>query len=402
MTMSVDDDPPGGDVEACLAHPTSREPTSFLRPSPALRSSPSQRLSSDYEVPVGEWTGIRRPTDGGGYWAMWVHKETQVMQTEVPEAVKEELAKEPPRKGFWLDRVLVPTVWLLLLVTYFVFAVQICGDYVAGAGWPTSSPRNWSTSSLSLLAIGTALYFLVIWGYVQLLRTPPGFVPRRFGVRHPLVSTFEMDSLPQCVPCEAYKPVRAHHCSKCRVCVLRYDHHCPWVGQCIGLRNHKLFLVFTGYAALATLFWSICAVPVLRHASSSWGSRPSWYSPLLYTSFAIVLLAALGTTALFLKHCWLAATNLTTIEHEKGGDGSAFGAGGGWRPNLAAFCGTAPKWTWGIPLPAKYEHDGTAYFKKRHLLAALGKARSSPTHAPLLRTSPLPSPTSTSLSTHSG
>ena len=30
-----------------------------------------------------------------------------------------------------------------------------------------------------------------------------------------------------CKRCKAYKPPRAHHCSMCRRCVVKMDHHCP-------------------------------------------------------------------------------------------------------------------------------------------------------------------------------
>merc|ERR1740121_3122723 len=56
-----------------------------------------------------------------------------------------------------------------------------------------------------------------------------------------------------CKWCRTYKPDRCHHCRVCNSCVLRMDHHCPWIANCIGFRNHKHFLLLVMYALLNCL-----------------------------------------------------------------------------------------------------------------------------------------------------
>ena len=47
-----------------------------------------------------------------------------------------------------------------------------------------------------------------------------------------------------CGVCEVYQPPDAAHCPDCNVCVDGYDHHCPWMGICIGKDNFKSFMAF--------------------------------------------------------------------------------------------------------------------------------------------------------------
>jgi len=57
-----------------------------------------------------------------------------------------------------------------------------------------------------------------------------------------LLETLEASSL--CPDCEVIRTPRCRHCTLCLVCVDRYDHHCPWVNNCIGKGNFAQFYIF--------------------------------------------------------------------------------------------------------------------------------------------------------------
>lgn len=71
-----------------------------------------------------------------------------------------------------------------------------------------------------------------------------------------------------CSTCKIMRPPLASHCSSCNHCVKTYDHHCVFMGNCIGERNQKwfvLFLIFTFiWSMYALIFAVINAIDVVK------------------------------------------------------------------------------------------------------------------------------------------
>lgn len=50
------------------------------------------------------------------------------------------------------------------------------------------------------------------------------------------------ESIPECVICKRAKPPRYYHCRHCQRCVYRLDHHCNFIGNCVGQYNYKVYV----------------------------------------------------------------------------------------------------------------------------------------------------------------
>ncbi|GEQ68579.1 hypothetical protein JCM33374_g2247 [Metschnikowia sp. JCM 33374] len=120
-----------------------------------------------------------------------------------------------------------------------------------------------------------------------------------------------------CGTCMVWKPDRCHHCSTCRKCFLRMDHHCPWFACCIGFKNHKFFiqslLYITAFSGAVCGASSFLLYTFFADAQYDHGVYLSLNLVFLFV-VSVAFFCAVGCFAAF--SVYLVLRNYTTIEFQ--------------------------------------------------------------------------------------
>eukprot|EP00922_Rhytidocystis_sp_ex-Travisia-forbesii_P027163 GHVS01039846.1.p1 GENE.GHVS01039846.1~~GHVS01039846.1.p1 ORF type:complete len:214 (-),score=11.24 GHVS01039846.1:269-910(-) len=136
--------------------------------------------------------------------------------------------------------------------------------------------------------------------------------------------------------CLLFRQPRSKHCVYCDNCVLKFDHHCPWVSNCVGLRNYRYFVCFVLSITLLSCYLLgldlLGAVDFTRNRAAAKraeeGRGKNFVSgediietmithPMITFLMCFLTCVACPLVNLSLFHCYLVAKNLTTNEEIK-------------------------------------------------------------------------------------
>uniref|UniRef100_H2Z7S2 Palmitoyltransferase n=1 Tax=Ciona savignyi TaxID=51511 RepID=H2Z7S2_CIOSA len=123
---------------------------------------------------------------------------------------------------------------------------------------------------------------------------------------------FNLEPHQRCGLCGLQRPVRARHCRECKHCVRKFDHHCPWVTNCIGERNHRWFWCFLA-VEVAMLCWSIY-LSVTGYQSAAESSNWATQNVILILIDLLMGILLLVVFALLCIHTYMLLNNHTTWE----------------------------------------------------------------------------------------
>jgi len=281
------------------------------------------------------------------------------------------------RLGRWLPVLFVTG---LIAWCYLVFMLDILIPLLDS---PDKAQHDYGTGCTIAFNI---IFALAMISFLRAVFTDPGYIPDSWSV-HPddLESGERTRLMPAVLQTQEkkhdgtvricrkskpamYKPDRAHYCRVMQRCVLKMDHFCPWLNNCIGFYNHKFFVLFVAYMAMITVFMVFVMTPVFVNIVSNMEQitldlkDQEFHVSLTYL---MLCLLSVGLSAFFIFHAYLVLFNYTTIEFlEKRGcqpppdhvNRYHLGPLG----NVCSVFGSNPL-TWWLPVRWTVEGDGLSF-----------------------------------------
>jgi palmitoyltransferase ZDHHC9/14/18 len=193
--------------------------------------------------------------------------------------------------------------------------VALCAPYLT---WLITL---WNEINHIILWVSIFFFLSALVSFFQAACTDPGIIPRcrpDEPAEYP-IQPLDVDGKPVkfCQTCRIYRPRRAKHCRFCDNCVDKFDHHCPWVGTCIGRRNYRYFIMFVFNVTVLSSVVMIQCVLTLIGASSEYNVDDGSWTILWYTveNNVVTFIIAIYTFFIFMSVAGLLLYHLNLIVH---------------------------------------------------------------------------------------
>jgi len=224
----------------------------------------------------------------------------------------------------WKSLYFIPVLLVYLIIGINTYTVTIYYSF--------EFPLKITLVKIVLSIIFYFCAFMTIITHTLSMVTNPGFVNQEKLKTEKLKN--KIDQLPYCKKCEAPRPFKCHHCSTCQTCILKMDHHCPWIANCVGFANQKYFYQFLFYASLGDLAGAIGLFSKIIHPSfSTLLNKPSrkinlnnnlfleilsvLKEPLLIIlGFGLCIAMAIAIGCLFFYQTYLILNDSSTIDNK--------------------------------------------------------------------------------------
>ncbi|XP_050532344.1 palmitoyltransferase ZDHHC8 [Daktulosphaira vitifoliae] len=217
-----------------------------------------------------------------------------------------------PKCGLHTKYLPATFAWILLLGSTGAFFYYPCRFFAQSYPW--------------VPIVHGVITFFVLANFTLATFMDPGVIPKApededtgDDFQSPLYKSTEVNTIQVrmkwCATCRFYRPPRCSHCSVCNCCIETFDHHCPWVNNCIGRRNYRYFFFFLISLSLhmASIF-SVCCLYVLVHKEKI-GDVDTLVSLTLCGLVIVLFIPIFGLTGF---HAVLVARGRTTNEQVTG------------------------------------------------------------------------------------
>lgn len=139
---------------------------------------------------------------------------------------------------------------------------------------------------------------------------------------------FKMLCIKICSTCQIYRIQRSSHCPICNNCVQRFDHHCSWIGTCVGQGNYKFFVWFLYSITFSCMYMiGLCFLYCFNEYHYQKNINQNFlkcFFEVISRQYIFILLffyftfMSLSLWILVIFHTYLILHDRTTYEHLKG------------------------------------------------------------------------------------